>query len=144
MKKTLFFLLSLMLCWSIAFAETRGIRKVEIMTKTGEKIGLYDESHALIIGVSDYTNGWQDLESVTDDVKEVSKALEKQNFNVIQVVNPTRKKLTSAFTDFINNYGYKRNNRLLFYYSGHGHTKKVYGRNKGYLVPSDAPIPSQD
>ena len=106
MKKTLLFLITLIFCWCTAFAETRGIRKVEIMTKTGEKIGLYDESHALIIGVSDYTNGWQDLESVSDDVKQVSKALEKQNFNVIRVVNPTKKELTSAFTDFINNYGY--------------------------------------
>ena len=75
MKKTLFFLFSLMLCWSTAFATERGIKRVEIKTKSGETVGLYEESHALVIGVSDYTAGWPDLESVPDDIKAVSQAL---------------------------------------------------------------------
>ncbi len=144
MKKTLLFLLSLILCWSTAFAAERGIKRVEIKTTSGETVGLYAESHALVIGVSDYTAGWPDLESVPDDMKAVSQALEKQSFHVVQVLNPTKKKLTSAFTDFIDNYGYNQDNRLLFYYSGHGYTKKVYERNTGYLVPRDAPDPNQD
>jgi hypothetical protein len=144
MKKTLFFLFALMLCWSTTFAAERGIKRVEIKTKSGETVGLYEESHALVIGVSDYTAGWPDLESVTDDIKAVSQALEKHNFHVVQVLNPTKKKLTAAFDDFIDNYGFEKNNRLLFYFSGHGHTKKVFNQNKGYLVPSDAPIPYQD
>ena len=97
-----------------------------------------------MIGVSDYTAGWPDLESVPDDIKSVSQALEKHNFHVVQVLNPTKKKLTAAFTEFIDNYGYNQDNRLLFYYSGHGYTKKVYERNTGYLVPRDAPDPNQD
>ena len=144
MKKPLFILLSLMLCWSISLADTRSIRKVEIKTTSGEIVGLYEESHALVIGVSDYTAGWPDLESVPDDMKAVSQALEKHNFHVVQVLNPTKKKLTAAFTEFIDNYGYNQDNRLLFYYSGHGYTKKVYERNTGYLVPRDAPDPNQD
>ena len=143
-KSLLLFLLSLILCWSTAFGAKRGIRKVEIKTKSGETVGLYEESHALLIGVSNYTNGWSDLESVPDDIKAVSQALWKQNFHVVQVLNPTKKKFIAAFTDFIDNYGYKKNNRLLFYYSGHGYSKKVYERNTGYLVPSDTPDPSQD
>ena len=144
MKTIVLFLLSLMLCWSTAFAAERGIKRVEIKTKSGETVGLYEESHALVIGVSDYTAGWPDLESVPDDIKAVSQALEKHNFHVVQVLNPTKKKLTAAFSEFINNYGFKKNNRLLFYFSGHGYTKKVYERNTGYLVPSDAPDPSQN
>ncbi len=144
MKKTLLFLLYLMLCWSTAFATERGIKRVEIKTVSGETVGLYEESHALVIGVSDYTAGWPDLESVPDDIKAVSQALEKHNFHVVQVLNPTKKKLTAAFTEFIDNYGYNQDNRLLFYYSGHGYTKKVYERNTGYLVPRDAPDPNQD
>ncbi len=42
---------------------SRGIVPVSIKGKSGNEIGLYKESHALVIGVSDYTNGWQDLES---------------------------------------------------------------------------------
>ena len=38
-------------------AETRGLKRVEIKTTAGETVGLYEESHALVIGVSDYTNG---------------------------------------------------------------------------------------
>jgi hypothetical protein len=43
-------------------AETRGVKRVEIKTAAGEAIGLYEQSHALVIGVSDYTAGWPDLE----------------------------------------------------------------------------------
>ena len=43
-------------------AETRGVKRVEIKTSSGETVGLYEESHALVIGVSDYTAGRPDLE----------------------------------------------------------------------------------
>ena len=43
-------------------AESRGVKRVEIKTAAGEAIGLYEQSHALVIGVSDYTAGWPDLE----------------------------------------------------------------------------------
>ena len=57
-------------------AETRGVKRVEIKTQTGESVGLYEESHALVIGVSDYTAGWRRLRRVKDDVLEVSEALQ--------------------------------------------------------------------
>ncbi len=56
-KSLLLFLLSLILCWSTAFGAERGIRKVEIKTKSGETVGLYAESHALVIGASNYKTG---------------------------------------------------------------------------------------
>ena len=43
-------------------AATRGVKRVEIKTQTGELVGLYEQSHALVIGVSDYTAGRPDLE----------------------------------------------------------------------------------
>ena len=87
------------------FAAERGIKRVEIKTTTGETVGLYEESHALVIGVSDYTAGWPDLESVTKDVEAVSTALEGQGFNVEQVLNPTKRELAAAIGDFIDQYG---------------------------------------
>ena len=125
-------------------AETRGVKRVEIKTQTGELIGLYEQSHALVIGVSDYTAGWPDLESVTKDVQEVSAALEGQGFNVVRILDPTKRELAAAFGDFIDEYGYDPENRLLFYYSGHGYTQELHGRQVGYLVPSDAPNPNED
>ena len=144
MKKTLFILLSLLIYLNTAFANTRGIRKVEFKTPSGETVGLYEESHALVIGVSDYTAGWPDLESVAKDVDAVSASLEGHGFNVEHVLNPTKKELANAFGDFIDKYGYDPENRLLFYYSGHGYTQELHGRQVGYLVPSDAPDPNED
>jgi hypothetical protein len=140
-KKTLLILLSLILYWSTAFAAERGIKRVEIKTVSGETVGLYEESHALVIGVSDYTAGWPDLESVAKDVDLVSASLEGHGFNVVRVLNPTKRELSAAFGDFIDKYGYDPENRLLFYYSGHGYTQELHGRQVGYLVPSDAPTP---
>ena len=48
------FLLLCLLLSSIAYAQQRGVKRVEIKTQTGELIGLYEESHALVIGVSYY------------------------------------------------------------------------------------------
>ena len=103
-------------------AETRGVKRVEIKTSSGELVGLYEQSHALVIGVSDYTAGWPDLESVTKDVEAVSTALEGQGFNVEQVLNPTKRELAAAFGDFIDQYGYDPENRLLFYFIEHRYT----------------------
>ena len=88
MKKTLLILLSLIISLNTALANTRGIRKVEIKTKSGEKVGLYAESHALVIGVSNYTNGWPKLPGVIGDVSAVSDALETHGFKVQVVENP--------------------------------------------------------
>lgn len=107
-----------------------------------EDVKLYEGSYALIIGESDYTNGWKDLPGVKSDVKAVASALRSQGFAVTETINPTRTQLTSAIDEFINNYGYEANNRLLIYYAGHGHTQKSSdGRQLGYIIPSDAPLP---
>jgi len=44
---------------------------------------------------------------------------------------------TSANAFDFQDYGFDKNNRLLFFYSGHGYTRN----NKGYIVPTDAPNP---
>ena len=139
-------LISLILFWSFSTsANTRGISKVELQIPNGEKIQLYSQSHALIIGVSEYKDSvWGELDSVPRDVREVKKALEGQGFNVETILNPTKEKMNDRIEEFISNYGYERDNRLLFYYSGHGYTQERNGRQFGYLVPSDAPNPLTD
>ncbi len=47
-------------------------------------------SHALIIGVNDYTNGWPKLPSVRRDVEEVKAVLEAQRFNVLVKMDPDK------------------------------------------------------
>jgi formylglycine-generating enzyme required for sulfatase activity len=123
---------------------SRGIVPVSIKDKSGNEIGLYKESHALVIGVSDYTNGWQDLESVPGEVNDLVSALEAQGFHVVKVLNPNSEALEKSFKDFIDQYGFDPDNRLLFFFSGHGYTRQVGKITKGYLVPTDAPIPEHD
>ena len=145
MKKTLLILFSVIISLNTALANTRGIRKVEIKTKAGETVGLYAESHALVIGVSNYTNGWPKLPGVIGDVSAVRDALETHGFKVQVVEDPVDyNALDDAFTSFISKYGRKPDNRLLFYFSGHGHTVKNYGEEMGYIIPTGSPNPNRD
>ena len=145
MKKVTIFGLILILIGFHPFlssaSQTKGI-KVVVKDASGRKVGLYKGSHALIIGISDYTAGWPKLESVPYEINRVEAALKKQGFHVVKVMNPTSDELNEAFEDFIDAYGFDAGNRLLFFFSGHGHTRKQ--GKKGYLVPADAPDPNYD
>lgn len=122
-------------------SQDRGFKKVKLSTTSDVEI-LYEESHALVIGNSIYTNGWNSLEGVEDDITEVASTLRNRGFNVVEGRNFTKTQLDSAYSDFIAKYGDKSNNRLLFYYAGHGYTVQTsYGDKLGYLVPVDAPDP---
>jgi len=122
-------------------AQTKGI-KVVVKDVSGRQVGLYKESHALLIGISDYTAGWPKLESVPAEIDKVEAALKRKGFHVVKVMNPNSDELYEAFEDFIDTYGFDEGNRLLFFFSGHGHTRKA--GKKGYLVPADAPDPRYD
>jgi hypothetical protein len=132
----LMILLPSLLIVSFPSSKTRGLR---IVTKDGKGIQLYEKSYALVIGVSKYTKGWQALESIPKEIDEVEVALKKHGFKVKKVLNPSYENLKRAFDDFINEYGFNPSNRLLFFFSGHGYTRKR--GKKGYIVPSDAPNP---
>ncbi len=101
----------------------------------------YSGSYALLIGVSKYTTGWDDLPSIPSELAEVEAELRRHGFQVTKHLNPTAAALEEHLKQFINEHGLSLGNRLLFYYSGHGSTRTVGRRQKGYLVPSDAPLP---
>ena len=145
--RTFIFLLASLLASAFIVSSAvaqRGIVPVPIKDKAGNQVGLYKGSYALIIGVSDYTEGWQDLESVPSEVNDLVSALEEQGFHVVKVLNPNSEALEKSFKDFIAQYGFDPDNRLLFFFSGHGYTRQVGNITKGYLVPTDAPIPEHD
>ena len=117
MKNVFLFATTLLLSGLLAVgAETRGIRKVEIRAKSGKTVGLYEESHALVIGVSDYTAGWPKLPGVKLDVAEVASALQQSGFSVETVLDPDHGDLEKAFESFIERHGGRPENRLLFYF----------------------------
>ncbi len=125
-----------------ASGEERGV--VIYKNPAGQEVGLYRNSYALVIGASEYQH-WPKLPGVKEDVKSVRGALERQGFRVTVVEDPDRGALRRAFEDFINAHGGGVDDRLLFYFAGHGYTRKLsYGAEMGYIVPVDAPRPDDD
>jgi uncharacterized protein YjbI with pentapeptide repeats/uncharacterized caspase-like protein len=147
MKHLVWYLLVSLLLVPLVWSQTRAIQplRIEATTAQDESISyIYEESHALIIGVSDYTNGWSKLAGVKEDVIEVQRALEDNGFEVQLLEDPDKQKLEATIEDFIFEKGADPENRLLIYYAGHGHTKTLgYGGEMGYLVPADAPLPKK-
>lgn len=147
MKKIVLFLLFGILCVALVLSVAnelfwqRGIT-ISVHTETGE-IPLYNESYALVIGNGNYTNGWDPLDGVLKDVKDVAIAFEKHGFTVTVKTNLKKADFDTAFETFIRE-GEGKANRLLFYYAGHGHTEisKLTGEESGYLVMVDSPVPT--
>lgn len=130
---------------AVAAQDSRGVAIIRIKDANGKDMNLYAESHALIIGVSNYTSGWPKLPGVREDVNAMRSLLGKQGFNVTVVEDPNRRQMNEAFDDFINRHGLKQGNRLLIYFAGHGHTiKQSYDEEMGYIIPTDAPNPNRD
>lgn len=129
-----------------AFAQApAGADAVAVKDRAGKTVTLYKKSHALVVGVSNYTGGWPALRGVRDDVPAVEAALAKHGFAVTVVMDPDRDGLERAFRDFVARHGHDPEGRLLFYFAGHGHTMTLaYGGEMGYLVPKDAPDPNKD
>lgn len=146
-------LLSVFLCPSL-LAHAASVPKkgfevggVEIKDAQGNKVGGYAGSYALLIGVSNYTSGWPRLENVPGELDKVEVLLRSQGFKVERWPKPGKSgpdgaELESAFNEFIRKYGYDKDNRLLFFFSGHGYT--LDSGSRGYLVPTDAPDPKKD
>ena len=136
----------LMLLARVMAQETRGVG-IKVKGSNGQttEVKLYDGSFALVIGESNYTAGWDTLEGVKTDVSEVKRVLEQGNFTVEAELNLTSDALKNRIERFISDYGFGKNNRLLIYFAGHGHTQKSFdGRDLGYIIPTDTPLPDKD
>jgi formylglycine-generating enzyme required for sulfatase activity len=107
-------------------------------------VSSYSRSYALLIGESNYSQGWSSLGSVPTELKQVEQVLKDQGFVVEKALDLNAAQLRARFEQFINQYGFEAKHRLLFYFGGHGHTRQYHGYDKGYIVPIDAPHPSQD
>lgn len=124
---------------------SRGINVVTVSDGSGKTFALYERSYALVVGISEYSNGWPKLHGVKKDVQLLILALEKHNFHITLAENPTSSQLPQIFHNFINTYGMDLKNRLLFFYAGHGYTlKQSYGEEMGYIIPADAPLPEKN
>lgn len=140
-------LVTVILFGGTVFPQERGVEiKVKKADGKVQDVRLYSGSYALIIGNSDYSNGWDRLSGVVSDVVAVRNILQRHGFVVETEENLTSEKFEARIRKFINDYGYDRDNRLIIYYAGHGYTLNSAGdkRELGYIIPSDTPLPTKD
>lgn len=136
---SLVLLILALFCIHLSAQQTAGEVQVTI---NGQVYPVYTHSYALLIGVSEYSNGWPSLPGVREDLLRIREALEKQGFTVMAIWDPDKDQIDDAITEFIRNFGQDTHNRLLIWYAGHGYTSVTsYGEQIGYLVPFDAPRP---
>ena len=124
-------------------AETDSAVYVEVQAEgqggASERWKLYGSSHALVIGIDEYSDGWPRLSNAVKDAEAVAAELEARGFEVTTVLNPTGDKLRIELRSFFALKGSDPDARLFVWFAGHGYSE--FG--EGYLVPTDAPDPSK-
>ena len=102
-----------------------------------ERWKLYGASHALVIGIDNYTGGWPRLSNAVKDATLVAEALRGRGFEVELLTDVTGAQLREALRRFFAFKGKDPEARLFVWFAGHGNTEN----GEGYLVPADAPLP---
>ncbi|MEO9320332.1 MAG: tetratricopeptide repeat protein [Nitrososphaera sp.] len=108
---------------------------------------LYTRSYAIVIGISCYKEEKLNLKNPVNDAREVARVLkEKHGFDDVQLIlysDATRENLAHFFDDKIRSREITKDDRLLVYFSGHGHIRE--GKNQqghpfteSFLLPYDA------
>ena len=121
---------------------SRGVISIE-QPSEAPAAPIYAGSYAYLIGVSQYTAGWNPLPGVEDDRRALFAALSR-DFRVEQLRDPkTREELVQGLRGFLTKHGASEN-RLLVFFSGHGETLEEGDGFEGYLVPASAPLASLD
>jgi hypothetical protein len=141
-----FTLICIFALFNPAAADDRSMRRnVPLTSSTGQTTPLYQDSYALVVGNGAYKGGFDPLRGALRDVKDVAGALQKQGFTVTLKTDLTRDGFMAALNEFVLVHGKSEENRLLFYYAGHGYTHKMANdEDLGYLVMIDAPDPDKD
>ncbi len=101
------------------------------------EVKLYGASHALVIGIDNYTGGWPRLSNAVKDARLVAEELNAKGFDVTLRTDLKAADLDRALREFFVVKGADPTARLFVWYAGHGHSQG----GEGFLVPADAPRP---
>ncbi|WP_146345720.1 caspase family protein [Phaeobacter marinintestinus] len=126
-----------------AIAQDRGVMldlrsAADPNAPVSERVELYRNSYALVIGNDAYDNGWPRLSNAVADAEEIAGLLGEQGFDVTLKTNLDSVELRTTLQEFFVIQGKDPDARLLFWFAGHGHSVD----DEGFLVPVDAPAPS--
>lgn len=101
---------------------------------------LFNKSYAVVVGISRYQNSgtWKTLDNAENDARAMSEFFTGQGFEVKSFTDAEARKysITSYLEDTLA-LKLTQNDRFVFYFSGHGNTRRVGGRDRGYLIPYD-------
>lgn len=106
---------------------------------------LYRDSHALVIGINQYT-AWPKLSHAVRDAQAVRESLVTRfgfapdRVTLLTDAEATRANILKALNErFGDSKRVKRDDRVFVFFAGHGSTRKLpSGREVGYIVPVDA------
>ena len=107
--------------------------------ETGVTAQVYERSYALVIGIDKYASRkWPDLRYAVKDAQAIATFLQKQGFMVIPLYNKraTRKNIIFQMQNKLAPR-LKPHDRVLVFFSGHGYTETLGGKDFGYIVPHD-------
>jgi len=117
---------------------------ISVTSKKGQTLYLYEDYHALVIGVGKYEK-WPQLPDAVNDARDVAQELKKLGFEVTLVLDPTHKEMKAALSTMAYKTGNEVNRGILFYYAGHGETQILADKTKmGYIIPKDCPLLKKD
>lgn len=104
----------------------------------------FNKSHAFIVGIDDYAH-LNPLKTALNDARELERILkDEQGFDVLpHVANPGKEELLELFTQTIPKT-VQTDDRILFYFAGHGIALDGEKGPNGYLVPADARYGDKD
>jgi len=104
----------------------------------------YSNSRALIIGIDKYSTA-SPLEYAVKDARAVGKILKSRfrfpedNIRILINKNATRSKIMDSYMAFANR-DIENDDRILFFFAGHGHTQTGRRGEVGFLVPYDGDV----
>jgi hypothetical protein len=97
----------------------------------------FSNSYAIVIGINSYTN-WPTNSYAVNDAQGVAQYLLEQGFTVISLLdsNATKAAIISAVEDQLAPK-LAPNDRVFFFFAGHGATRRLGNGDRAYIVPYD-------
>ncbi len=109
---------------------------VQPCSAQSKKNEFYENSYAIVIGIDQYKDPkWAKLKHAVDDARDFATYLKNTGFVVSPLYNEeaTREAILTKMVEIARQL--KKNDRVLFFFSGHGFTETINGKDWGYIVP---------
>ncbi|MGB5686010.1 MAG: caspase family protein, partial [Candidatus Electrothrix sp.] len=121
-------------------SSTRGLRTGKDKASRTDP-SKFRKSHAIIIGIDQYSNGISPLATAVNDARRLAQILEEQyDYSITLLVEEvTRSRLQAVFEEELPEQ-IDPNDRLLIYFAGHGVALDGENGPEGYLILQDATL----